>query len=1406
MDYVICLFNLLVMIKKHVVLAVGFVFLLFSVKAQTTVSGTLPGNTVWTKANSPYQITANVTLNAGDTLTIEPGTHIEFSHYTRQLIINGTLMCVGLSNDSIVFDGTLAPGRVVLGSSGSGSVFRYTHFYKLGVFNNPAIDIAAQQVVVDRCSFQNCETGMVVKNNTDPFIDSCTIEYCNDFAIQVLSGHPTIQNSILNNCYGSGLYLQDSAYVVNNSITNNGGIAGAGIHIDALVYPYIDNNTFSTNHFDLLTHPATLNDTLYDNNGLSIIHVDNKTIGQNTTWHLPVAPESWYYALTGDVTVASGDTLTLEPGIEMRFLHYTYDLRIQGTLISQGTLADTILITGNPIAGRVELLSGSQGSIVQYTHFQRLGAFNNPALAVHSSSVTIDHNTFSSCEVGMTFYNGASPVVEFCDIISSADWGIRVENGNPTIRNNTIDLSSTAGVYLLDSARIYNNTISGVSTGANRAGIIIENVVYPYIHNNVFSSNGADILTHPAVVNDTLFDNNGISVIHIDNKTIGQTTTWHEPVLPEDWYYVLTGVITVNAGDSLTIQAGVEMEFTSYTSDLAINGSLFANGSVNDSIRFSGSPIGGRILINSAADTASFDYVRFDQLGAFNNPGLGVYNSATNVQRSYFNTCEVGITVYNEAQPNIDSCFFINSHDYGVRVLSGNPQVTNSTFDNNRFGAIYLTDTAWVVNNLFTNTNFPNYSALHIDAPVVPFIHNNTFTNNVQDVLTHPAIVNDTVFDNNGLSIIHIDNKSIGQSTLWHAPQPPENWYYASVGDVTVNAGDTLEVEAGVRYEFRHYTHDLLVNGVMLGVGNAADSIAFRAPSSGGRIVLNGGGSTSEFHFTKFENLGVSNLPALDVSSDSVVVHRSTFNNCEVGILLKGGASAAVDSCLFEASTDYALQVTSGNAVVSKSCFESNSFGITVSAPSSVTAVSNWWGDPSGPLHATNAAGLGDEVSNFVTFTPWLTKSPCIPDPPPVVDTVFPTDNSINVAIGVQPYVVFDQLIQKGNAARVKLLRLSDSTAVYDEDISHASLTVSSDSLFISTSLLPVNTALFVTIDSNAIQNLNATAYPGMVLNSTWNFTTEDDADNDGFTPSQGDCNDADSTEFPGQVWYADNDNDGFGDVNNSLIQCAQPPGYLLDTTDCNDNDSLQFPGQTWYADTDSDGFGDVNNTLVQCAQPVGYVLDSTDCNDANALEFPGQVWYADNDNDTFGNPLDTLIRCLQPLGYLLDSTDCDDNDANEFPGQVWYADLDMDGFGDSLNTLISCEQPLGYLLENTDCDDTDSTAYPGAEEVADGKDNDCDGDIDEDLGIGLSEQQKTSSLKIWPNPAQNRLYIELVKTGQSATVYIRDYSGRVLYTYEYKEAASGVIELEVNDLKPGMYFVDVNVGSNRQLRRFVKK
>ena len=66
--------------------------------------------------------------------------------------------------------------------------------------------------------------------------------------------------------------------------------------------------------------------------------------------------------------------------------------------------------------------------------------------------------------------------------------------------------------------------------------------------------------------------------------------------------------------------------------------------------------------------------------------------------------------------------------------------------------------------------------------------------------------------------------------------------------------------------------------------------------------------------------------------------------------------------------------------------------------------------------------------------------------------------------------------------------------------------------------------------------------------------------------------------------------------------------------------------------------------------------------------------------------------------------------------GANWYPDTDGDGFGDPDAAVTGCLPPQGHVEDATDCDDTDAAVSPDAEEVCDGVDNDCNGEIDDGL------------------------------------------------------------------------------------------
>lgn len=224
-----------------------------------------------------------------------------------------------------------------------------------------------------------------------------------------------------------------------------------------------------------------------------------------------------------------------------------------------------------------------------------------------------------------------------------------------------------------------------------------------------------------------------------------------------------------------------------------------------------------------------------------------------------------------------------------------------------------------------------------------------------------------------------------------------------------------------------------------------------------------------------------------------------------------------------------------------------------------------------------------------------------------------------------------------------------------------------------------------------------------------------------GYVSDNTDCNDGDAQQYPA----ADADGDGFtrcqGDCNDSNAAINPGAAEVCDGIDNNCNIAIDETLPNWYSDNDGDGFGAGSVQFTQCANPgPGFVTNNTDCDDGN-ITITQITWYQDQDNDNYSNG-NILIQCTQPLGYKLAGSltaitgDCDDNNATINPATLWYQDSDADGFGNLAVTLASCTQPVGYVANSTDCNDASASIRPGATELAcNGIDENCNGNIDGD-------------------------------------------------------------------------------------------
>lgn len=276
--------------KTHRIFLIGLMFSFMTVfgavsLAQTHISaGNVSGT--WITSGSPYLIEGEISIAAGQTLTIEPGVLVEFqAHY--KLNVNGHLLAVGTENDSICFTiddttgfsnllvpdggwhgirfGNAAPGndtsrisfcRLEWGKAvgslpdNNGGAIAVESYNNL-VISNSLITHSIAAFAGGGIAISNSD--IIVRDNT--FYQNGAGFACGGIAIS--SCDPLIVNNKIDNnvalSSGGGLGLNNSANpdILDNIIVNNSAKYGGGIQMKTNCNPIIKNNLIYDNTADL---------------------------------------------------------------------------------------------------------------------------------------------------------------------------------------------------------------------------------------------------------------------------------------------------------------------------------------------------------------------------------------------------------------------------------------------------------------------------------------------------------------------------------------------------------------------------------------------------------------------------------------------------------------------------------------------------------------------------------------------------------------------------------------------------------------------------------------------------------------------------------------------------------------------------------------------------------------------------------------------------------------------------------------------------------------------------------------------------------------------------------------------------------------------------------------------------
>jgi hypothetical protein len=154
------------------------------------------------------------------------------------------------------------------------------------------------------------------------------------------------------------------------------------------------------------------------------------------------------------------------------------------------------------------------------------------------------------------------------------------------------------------------------------------------------------------------------------------------------------------------------------------------------------------------------------------------------------------------------------------------------------------------------------------------------------------------------------------------------------------------------------------------------------------------------------------------------------------------------------------------------------------------------------------------------------------------------------------------------------------------------------------------------------------------------------------------------------------------------------------------------------FGDTDIEGDKEFIVRLTSCEECIflddeglGTIRndDETD-NDADDDGFP--VGIDCNDADPAINP-----NANEVCDFI--DNNCDGK-IDEGLTNTFFQDSDEDSYGSVNSSITTCSAPDGYVTNNSDCNDADPAINPNANEVCDNLDNNCSGQIDENLSTTI--------------------------------------------------------------------------------------
>jgi pimeloyl-ACP methyl ester carboxylesterase len=514
--------------------------------ASTAVSGTLTGNTTWTKADSPY-VVSNVTIPAGTTLTIDPGVVVKMSARVFFYVF-GTVNAQGTAAEPIIFTAITddSVGGDSNGDQGATlpSVGDWLSLYFLegsqGTFVNTEIRYGGASNGATPMGALHNQGGSIV-------LTDCILTDALNYPLAQDSGMTTLTTSTIERG-GSGLRMTDGVFALSgNTFTDT------LISIDPRV--------------DFINHGNNTGTKGFSFGGQTAANLSG-TMTHDQTW----VPDGLPYVVADTLTVPALHSLTILPGTTVHMTMHT--LYVSGTLTSGVSGAsERVTFTSPSVTPQpgdwlgVNFLSGSHGAFhatdLRYgAHSFGFGYFNGMIMN-QGGTITMDDTTLTDAGDAAIHHESGTLAIT-ASTIARATLGIRVWGGTVELHDSSLHDLSAYGVYNIGSIAVdATNNWWGSFTGPTHpshpigTGAVVSNNVLFLPYRTIDPADvctvncNSNVLFLPGIEASRMYE----PLVCNEAGTLCKTEQLWEP-----------------HGDRLALRLGHEVDGSSTNADIYVNG------------------------------------------------------------------------------------------------------------------------------------------------------------------------------------------------------------------------------------------------------------------------------------------------------------------------------------------------------------------------------------------------------------------------------------------------------------------------------------------------------------------------------------------------------------------------------------------------------------------------------------------------------------------------------------------------------------------------------------------------------------------------------------------------------------------------------------------------------------------